>query len=259
MSIAAQKYIRKPLYVDAVRVTAANFNDIAAWCQGEIQLEGSAGNDSGKKFIKVRVHNPRDPRQTMAFVGDWLLYTERGYKIYNNKAFHSAFDLVEEGTPKVVGAEQRDYPYSDGDVIVLGPECFVAKDGSVMSWKGQNYVPQVNPAIIDAIEELHKAQAKVVNVPSANNVKPVRRSVENVEGEQFASVAKLPTVSDTIPPVPDNVEAQPEQESIEPAAAEGKRVLSVTEQRELTRDQVKELLQSGEVVLAQDLAEPTQP
>jgi hypothetical protein len=34
------------------------------------------------------------------------------------------------------------YPYQDGDVIVLGPEIFVAEDKSVICWRGENYVPQ---------------------------------------------------------------------------------------------------------------------
>lgn len=34
------------------------------------------------------------------------------------------------------------YPYEEGDTIVLGPEVFVAADGSVLCWKGVNYVKQ---------------------------------------------------------------------------------------------------------------------
>lgn len=29
-----------------------------------------------------------------------------------------------------------------GDVTVIGPECFASADGSVISWRGQNYTPQ---------------------------------------------------------------------------------------------------------------------
>lgn len=95
MAIETQRYLRKPLYVDAVRITSANFNEVASWCQGEV-LRDEVVNEgfTGKKYIKVRVHNPKNPRQTKAFVGDWLLYTERGYKVYTTKAFHSAFDKV---------------------------------------------------------------------------------------------------------------------------------------------------------------------
>jgi hypothetical protein len=37
---------------------------------------------------------------------------------------------------------EREYPFEDGDVTVIGPEAFVAQDGTVFCWKGRNYVPQ---------------------------------------------------------------------------------------------------------------------
>ena len=97
MTIVTQKYVRKPLLVDAVQVTAENFEEIADWCQGSIRnndngLDVSGDVEPGKQHIHVRVHNPRSGRQTKAFVGDWILYTERGYKIYNTKAFAGTFD-----------------------------------------------------------------------------------------------------------------------------------------------------------------------
>jgi hypothetical protein len=97
-AVTTTRYIRKPLYVDAVRVTKQNFDAIAEWCQGEI-LEEDDRNQQEQKFIRVRVHNPKNTRQTQAFVGDWILYTERGYKVYTNKAFRGSFDLVEVEDP----------------------------------------------------------------------------------------------------------------------------------------------------------------
>ena len=96
------KYVRKPLFVDAVQVTEQNFADIARWCFGEIgnidesPVDRSADVQPTKQYIHVRVHNPKNPRQTKAFVGDWILYTERGYKVYTTKAFQANFDLVEQ-------------------------------------------------------------------------------------------------------------------------------------------------------------------
>lgn len=29
-----------------------------------------------------------------------------------------------------------------GGIVVIGPECFALKDGSLLSWRGENYVPQ---------------------------------------------------------------------------------------------------------------------
>lgn len=37
------------------------------------------------------------------------------------------------------------YPFEDGNVLVLGPELIAEPDGSVLNWKGQNYVTQPEP------------------------------------------------------------------------------------------------------------------
>lgn len=96
------RYVRKPLYVDAVQVTEDNFFDIARWCVGEIHnidetpISDDDEVEPNKQYIHVRVHNPKNPRQTKAMVGDWILYTERGYKVYTTKAFQANFDKVDE-------------------------------------------------------------------------------------------------------------------------------------------------------------------
>ena len=33
-----------------------------------------------------------NPRQAQAHVNDWVLYTERGYKVYTPRAFENSFD-----------------------------------------------------------------------------------------------------------------------------------------------------------------------
>ena len=88
--IQTQTYVRKPLYVEAVQVTPENFNEIAIWCKGDIQYAEERGR--AFQFIAVRVTNPMNPRQCQARVGDWILTSERGYKVYTPKAFEKAFD-----------------------------------------------------------------------------------------------------------------------------------------------------------------------
>lgn len=95
MTVETTKYVRKPLYVDAVQVTNENLDEIGAWCQGDVTTD-----DSGTRYIHVRVHNPKTPRQSKAFVGDWILYTDRGYKVYTHKAFHASFELADAITPR---------------------------------------------------------------------------------------------------------------------------------------------------------------
>src|SRR3954462_6357296 len=99
MTIHTKKYVRKALYVDAVQIAEENFAELAEWCQGEIrsnddeELILTDGNSVDPKghHIRVRVHNPKNLRQTKGFVGDWILYTERGYKVYTQKAFKASF------------------------------------------------------------------------------------------------------------------------------------------------------------------------
>lgn len=98
-TVVATKYVRKPLYVDAVQVTEDNFEDVARWCMGDITRNDGADNPTYQgepkaHHIRIRVHNPQSQRQTKAFVGDWILYTDRGYKIYTEKAFKDNFDQV---------------------------------------------------------------------------------------------------------------------------------------------------------------------
>lgn len=84
-----QKFQKKPLIVEAVRVSASNFNEVADWCQGTVEQA------DGAEYIKVHVLNPMNERQTRAFVGDWILYAGRGFKVYKDKAFTSSFDPLQ--------------------------------------------------------------------------------------------------------------------------------------------------------------------
>jgi hypothetical protein len=101
--VESVQYVRKPLFVQAVQVTTENFEDAAKWCLGEIRNksnlpEGADMSDPSNRYIHVRVLNAKNPRQTRAFVGDWILYNDRGYKVYNDKAFRDQFEKVAEKT-----------------------------------------------------------------------------------------------------------------------------------------------------------------
>jgi hypothetical protein len=175
MAIQTQKYIRKPLYVDAVRITSDNFDEIVSWCQGEMQQD----ENTGKKFIKVRVQYPMNPRQTQAFVGDWLLYTDRGYKVYTTKAFAAAFDKVEEGS------------------------------------NGSNGSNGTSGTTVSEFE---------LNPGTPENIAQIVR-----ENEAASATAEKADV------------------------AEGKRVLSLDEQRHMSVDAIRDEVRSGEAVLEQDI------
>lgn len=226
MAVEPKKYIRKPLYVDAVRITAANFDEVVAWCQGEVLQDEVPGKGTTKKFIKVRVHNPKNVRQTKAFVGDWLLYTERGYKVYTNKAFHASFDLVVDNEVDLEAAKHG---------IVTGTQELAP---GITLTQAIQQLRSVPPATLDLIRQLQNVGYTLDQIADHLGLSPeVVRIIES-DGRQ-----------------PNNVESVSEQEKVVPAAVEGKRVLSVAEQKELTADEVRELVQSGEAVLAQDIPE----
>lgn len=185
MAIETQRYIKKPLYVDAIQVSSDNFYEIAEWCQGEVDIEYDRSETISRKYIKVRVHNPKNPRQTKAFVGDWLLYTERGYKVYTSKAFYASFD------PVTAEEAPLSHPELTGD-------------------------PVVDANLEDAEHTIHHSLQ--VQTPDTG-------------------VAM-------------------ESEKVVPAATEGRRVLSIQEQREMSAFDVQELVRSGEAVLVQDISNP---
>lgn len=93
--LKTHKFARKPFYVDAVRVTEGNMEEVAKWCQGEIKTEGDAGRaEEETRYISVKVHRPLTDRQTQAFVGDWVLFAGSGFKVYTPKAFDKSFEKV---------------------------------------------------------------------------------------------------------------------------------------------------------------------
>jgi hypothetical protein len=98
------KFARRPFYVDAVRVSETNIDEVAAWCQGDVQIDEDENSlTQGQKYVKVRVHRPLTDRQTRAYIGDWVLYAGTGYKVYTPKAFDKSFEKV-----KTLTKEQAD-------------------------------------------------------------------------------------------------------------------------------------------------------
>lgn len=107
-AVKTKRYIKNPLYVDAVRITRDNFNDVSKWCRGHIQTEGpDHPQNPGAKYIKIQAHNPINTRQTKAYVGDWVLQTDRGFKVYSHKAFGESFQEVR--TDHSVEAQVADF------------------------------------------------------------------------------------------------------------------------------------------------------
>lgn len=82
---------RIPFEVESVQVTEENMSEVAEWCNGEIV---EATRQFPRPNIKVDVLHPAHERQRRAFVGDHVLRTEKGFKIYNDRAYHECFRPV---------------------------------------------------------------------------------------------------------------------------------------------------------------------
>jgi len=99
MSVQTSSFVRKPFYVDALQVTEENMGEVASWCRGEIRRASARTIPTpmpAAKYIKVDVTRAQQERQTMAFVGDWILRLGSGYKVYTRKAFERSFEPVRE-------------------------------------------------------------------------------------------------------------------------------------------------------------------
>jgi hypothetical protein len=93
-------YYRKPFPVQGVRVTTENLFEVAGWCKGEVLTTTPKSAPSGitgqKQYVKVPVISPKNPKQTMAFPGDWVLSAgNSSFKVYTNKAFEDTFESAD--------------------------------------------------------------------------------------------------------------------------------------------------------------------
>lgn len=80
-------YTRRPFDVDAIQVTADNLEEVASLCGGNTS-DIPYGRD---RIIRVPVKNPQTRRHSEARVGDWVVYHQGGWKVYNDRAFKSSF------------------------------------------------------------------------------------------------------------------------------------------------------------------------
>lgn len=108
-----QKFVRKPFAVRAVQVTVENINEVATWSEGTV-----LGTGTSNEHIKIDVKHALNDRQREAHVGDWVLNTKKGFKVYTDRAFKANFQpeaVGERTTTKIFnvfvpeGATKADY------------------------------------------------------------------------------------------------------------------------------------------------------
>lgn len=104
-----QNFVRRSFAVKAVRVTKENIWELAEWCGGTVT------DIHGDIHIKVDVKRPLNEKQTQAHVGDWVLNTKKGFKVYNEKAFHANFRGADQSISD--GVEPFNLKKAGGNII----------------------------------------------------------------------------------------------------------------------------------------------
>lgn len=169
--IETTTYVRNPLYVEAVQVTKENFEELALWCQGEIMEPLAPSGKLYERHIQVRVTNPMNPRQAQARIGDWILTSDRGYKIYTPKAFANSFHLSEETSHIHPGARQLFQEHEPAEVAAtLHQE---AKEGHITA-------EEADAAIVAT--PLEPVKPPVGSGPMPHQPEPTDTEVKHVPG-----------------------------------------------------------------------------
>ncbi len=103
-----REFVRKPKKVEAVRVTNDNMTEVANWCLGEIRAH--VPHRTGPKFyIQVHLYGAFTGNEKIlgkADVGNWIVQTGSGFRIYSNSRFKKKF--VKLGTDEGFGFSDID-------------------------------------------------------------------------------------------------------------------------------------------------------
>lgn len=119
--LKVEKFQKRPLIVEVVKVTERNMEQAAEWCRGTIETD-----DKGKRYIQVKVHRPLNDRQAMAYAGDRILYlSSTGFKCYQQRPFDKSFEPIPEG--KKVSRSSKDGKFVTHDEVKAHPESTVTE------------------------------------------------------------------------------------------------------------------------------------
>lgn len=91
MTFQTKRARRRDIFVRYVPVTEENMEELAEWCEGRIKR-----TTNGSRYIYVNVLYPKEPKQKKAFVGDLLLHSPTGFKVYTERGFNKAFEDAPE-------------------------------------------------------------------------------------------------------------------------------------------------------------------
>lgn len=191
-----EKFSRKPFTVEAVQVTAENMEDVAKWTKGTIHETppeiAEKFNKPVQKWVQIEVTHSMNDRQTKAFIDDYVLFANRGFKIYTPKAFERNFERPSTREVKIHVEDNR-----HGDVDPGGRKP-APKPNQVFKSDGKG-VPAPKMVVLDEKFELSGNQiSEIINTPETVNVTQVhnhnlgeRCSESNCTADRFVDGVHL--------------------------------------------------------------------
>jgi hypothetical protein len=87
VAVIAETYERKPMELEAVRITEENIHQVAEWCEGEVvPIVGQRGNALRLHGNKKGVYKPHTVE-----IGMWVTFNGLTYKCYHDGEFTRLF------------------------------------------------------------------------------------------------------------------------------------------------------------------------
>lgn len=172
--LETRAFQRKPFVVQAVQVTLENMPEVVKWCGGNLRQD-----DLHRPYIKVEVHRAANPKQTMAYEGDWVLISNTGARVYTDYAFNKSFEPIGATVdpyqqtqsvfdlPGVDRKEVVEKPVGD-EKLVQGESVETVVEGVPSGYGGKRFrtpeelrkdkqVPEIWPPSTDLSIQLHEA------------------------------------------------------------------------------------------------------
>ena len=87
-----KNYKSKPIFVEAVQIQENNMAEIATWVEGEVITLDAQEDKPAVSFVKTHVLRSKGYIRNKGYVGDWLVKSDLGVKIYTDSAFQRAFE-----------------------------------------------------------------------------------------------------------------------------------------------------------------------
>lgn len=182
------KFVRKPLYVDAVRISETNMEEVAQWCSGTIETD-----DKGQRFVKVEVYRALNDRQTQGFVGDWVLFAGSGYKVYTPKAFDRSFDKVKYLTKEqadTAGIKPPHEPRPAYEAKTPDPRKLASK--KPRPGMAAKVSEMLSPESVARLESLTEAAQEESTTPEVESYEDVAEAAAQIPGIEFSVQAPPP-------------------------------------------------------------------